>query len=182
MGSDDLFYKRKTKTAQAHGRKKAKQASYDRVLIVCEGQKTEPNYFMGLRRALGLNPANVVIDDRKNGLDPKKLVEYALELYKKDSDFNDVFCVFDKDKHTTYAAALDKIKATRMKPGTKLHPITSIPCFEVWILLHFDYSTAPFEAAGHDSNCALVIRELRKAGRIPEYEKGSLNVYALLAD
>lgn len=45
MGTDDLFHKRKQRRATSLQRKKALKAPYDRVLIVCEGAKTEPNYF-----------------------------------------------------------------------------------------------------------------------------------------
>ena len=45
MGSDDLFHKRKAKQTRDLKRKKDKRAPYDKVLIVCEGGKTEPNYF-----------------------------------------------------------------------------------------------------------------------------------------
>lgn len=182
MGTDNLFHKRKAKAADAHRRKKATQALYERVLIVCEGEKSEPYYLKALRKSLGLHPANVVIADKKSGLDPKSLVEYALEELKKDSDFNHVFCVFDRDKHRTYDAAVDKIRSKRLKGGTTLHPIISIPCFEVWILLHFTYTTAPFQAAADDSNCALAVRELRREGRIPGYEKGIANVFDLTVD
>ena len=182
MGTDNLFHKRVAKAADAHKRGKAKQAPYERILIVCEGQKTEPYYLAGLRKELRLNPVNIVIADKRTGLDPKKLVEYALEEFKRDSDFNHVFCVFDRDKHDTYHAALDIIRTKRLNGVAKLHPITSIPCFEVWILLHFIYTTAPFQAAAKDSNCALVVRELRKEGLIPGYDKGAKDVFGLVAE
>ncbi len=76
MGTDNLFHKRKAKAAEAHSRKKASRKPYERILIVCEGEKTEPLYFAALRRALGLHPANVVIADKKRGLDPASLVAY----------------------------------------------------------------------------------------------------------
>ena len=43
MGSEDLFYKRKAKISADLERRKAKRARYQKVLIVCEGEKTEPN-------------------------------------------------------------------------------------------------------------------------------------------
>ena len=49
MGCDDLFKKRKAKKLKDHQRKVAIREPYDRVLIVCEGEKTEPSYFMELR-------------------------------------------------------------------------------------------------------------------------------------
>jgi hypothetical protein len=123
---------------------------------------------------------NVVIADKKNGLDPKSLVEYALEEYRKDRDFDFIYCVFDRDKHTTYDAAIDKIGATRLKVGHTIKAITSIPCFEIWMLLHFVYTTRSFCAAGPDSNCALVMSELKH--HIPDYEKGATDVFKQLEE
>ena len=182
MGTDDLFHKRKARLAESHRREKARRAPYERVLIVCEGKKTEPCYFRGLCQDLRLNPKNVVIEDRKSGLDPKSLVTFAIETFKKDKDFDHVFCVFDKDKHVSYNAALDKIRATRLAGGTILHAITSVPCFEIWLLLHFTFTTHPFSAAGDDSNCALVIHELDRKGYIRGYEKGCRDIFNVLSD
>ena len=88
MGTDVLFHKRKARLAESHRREKAKRAPYERVLIVCEGMKTEPNYFRALCRELRLNLANVVIEDKKSGLDPKSLVAFALEVFGKDKDYD----------------------------------------------------------------------------------------------
>jgi hypothetical protein len=61
MGCDDLHHKRKARDVRSFKRKRAKRAPYDMVLIVCEGEKTEPNYFWALVDDLQLNTANVVI-------------------------------------------------------------------------------------------------------------------------
>lgn len=175
MGTDNIHHKTKARRAESHRRKMATRPQYKRFLIICEGEKTEPNYFRGLRKSLGLNPMNVVIDDIKHGLDPISLVEYALEEYRKDRDFDYVYCVFDRDKHTKYDAAIDKIRSTRLKGGHSIDAITSIPCFEFWILLHFTYTTRSFCAAGNDSNCALVMSDLKQ--HIPGYEKGAMDVF-----
>ena len=45
MGSEDLFKKRKAKRLSDYQRKKAYRQPYERILIVCEGEKTEPFYF-----------------------------------------------------------------------------------------------------------------------------------------
>jgi hypothetical protein len=50
MGSDNLFHKRKVRRAASLRRTAARRDSYDTVLIVCEGEKTEPNYFRELRK------------------------------------------------------------------------------------------------------------------------------------
>jgi len=46
-----------------------------------------------------------------------------------------------------------------------------VPCFEFWLLLHFTYTTRPYSAPLDESNCALVLPDLRQ--HIPGYEKGS---------
>ena len=51
-------------------RNRAKQASYDRVLIVCGGSKTEPNYFREIIDHLKLNTANVEVDGSSDLRDP----------------------------------------------------------------------------------------------------------------
>jgi hypothetical protein len=180
MGSDDLFHKRNAQKVELHRRKIARRDPYERILIVCEGEKTEPNYFGWLRSKLGLNKANVVIADKRGGLDPKSLVEYGIDEYNKEKDFDHVYCVFDKDKHTTYQGALDKIRSARFRGKAKIHAITSVPCFEFWLLLHFTYTTRPYVAPFNESNCALVVTDLRQ--HIPGYEKGSKDFLSYIDD
>lgn len=175
MGNDDIYHKDKFRRAESFRRKKANRDQYERVLIVCEGQKTEPNYFRRLRKHFGLNSANVVIADKKSGLDPKSLVEYALEEFNKEPDFDRVYCVFDRDKHATFKSALDKIHSTKLKNKTTIHAITSTPCFELWLLLHFEYSTRSYSTSDNDSNCTLVVSELKK--HIKTYEKGAMDMF-----
>lgn len=64
-----------------------------RFLIVCEGTKTEPNYFRSFR------VPKVVIDIEGLGRNPTKLVEYAIDRRSED-DFDQVWCVFDRDVWT----------------------------------------------------------------------------------
>ncbi|MBZ4647442.1 MAG: RloB protein, partial [Clostridia bacterium] len=48
MGSDDLFKKRKG--AKKKRKESIRERAPYRYLIVCEGGKTEPNYFEGIKR------------------------------------------------------------------------------------------------------------------------------------
>lgn len=76
MGSDDLHHKRKARLAKHLARRRSKRESYDRVLIVCEGSKTELNYLRDLRDSLKLSSANIEIDGN-SGSSPKSVVRYA---------------------------------------------------------------------------------------------------------
>lgn len=49
----------KERQRQQLERKLGRRASYDRILIVSEGSKTEPNYFSDIRSAYRLHTANV---------------------------------------------------------------------------------------------------------------------------
>ncbi len=182
MGSNDFFHKRKQRIAASLKRQKAKKAPYDRVLIVCEGAKTEPNYLKEIRDSYRLNTANIDICGDECGSDPRSVVNYAAEKFKKDQDYDRVYCVIDRDKHTTFDAAIDKLRQTKLGKGVPFVAIVSIPCFEFWLLLHFVYTTRPFCAPIAASNCDLVIRELTKPDRIPDYSKGAPNIFALTKD
>lgn len=57
------------------------------------------------------------------------------------------------------------------KGNSKFTAITSVPCFEYWFVLHFDYTTKSFPSA------TAVIAELKK--HIPTYAKNSSIFYAL---
>ncbi len=180
MGTDDLFHKRTAREAESLRRQAAKRAPYDVVLIVCEGAKTEPFYLKGLRGHLRLSNANIFIADKKTGTDPLSVVNFAIKEFNKDPCYDRVYCVFDKDKHTTYAAAVDKIRSTHLKKGATLHAITSIPCFEIWLLLHFTYTTRSFISAGDTSDCSQVETEPKKY--ITGYQKGSRKIFEVIKD
>ena len=152
MGSDDLFRKRKARTADKLERTTKARAQSQRFLIVCEGTKTEPNYFSELVSSLGIRPQTVKIAPN-NGSSPDRIVSHALKLYEDDAlcgdSFDKVFCVFDRDTHTTFDAAVQRIHDLKeAKKSCPFEAITSSPCFEYWLLLHFGFTDQPFHAAG----------------------------------
>lgn len=112
MGTDNLFHRRKERKAESLRRRQAMKAPYDVVLIVCEGGKTEPNYFNELKKAFRLSNANIKVCGR--GADPLSVVNFAIETFREEPEFDRVYCVFDRDRHTTYPAALDKIRHIRL--------------------------------------------------------------------
>lgn len=176
MGNENFFYKRKAKNEKDLARKRAKRSSYEKILIVCEGQKTEPNYFNELKDFYQLNTANVVVDGNW-GSDPWSVYQHAQKCArkaKKDNDpYDKIYCVFDKDKHTTYQKTLNAI--TSKKSFTA---INSVPCFEYWLLLHFTYTAKPFNAIGNKSSGDGTIDKLKEY--LPEYQKGNLGIFRKL--
>ncbi len=179
MGSDDLFHKRKAKVAETLSRRKAKRASYEKILIVCEGEKTEPLYFTDLVQDKKLNSANVEIDG-SCGSSPKSVFERALALWenenRKGDPFDKVFCVIDRDNHDSYEETVARI--ARQEPEGTFFSATSVPCFEYWLLLHFEYTTKPYSATQSSTSAEEVIKDLRRY--MPDYNKGDTQIYTNL--
>src|SRR6266852_3891068 len=163
------------RAARSYARRGPVRQPYDRVLIVCEGKKTEPYYFTGLRLHYRLSSANIEIMPA-NGTDPLSIVSFAEDRL---GDYDRAFCVFDRDGHQNYDTAVAKVAQSMEGRTGKLVAITSWPCFEFWILLHFNYSAAPFNRAGEKSSCERVISKL--AAHLPGYQKALKNIYDLLA-
>lgn len=181
MGKDN---QPKHRQASDLARKKARRASYDRVLIVTEGLKTEPNYFNEIRVANRIHTANVQVEPSAFGTEPIQIVEYAETLFLNGDEskniqqraFEEVYVVFDRDDHHTYHNALNKIEALHGKfkndnqQKVSFKAIASVPCFELWLLLHFE----DIQAAMHRDQ---VYDRLKSY--IPNYQKGDEGYYAL---
>lgn len=181
MGTDNLHRKRKPKNARTLGRSRPKRARYSKVLIVCEGEKTEPNYFEDLKRNLSLNSANIIITGQ-SGSSPDAVLRFAKERYLSEKTLGDpydrVYCVFDKDSHTTYTRTCDEI--SNMTPRDVYYAITSVPSFEYWLLLHFKYSCSPYNHLPKNSAANQVLSDLRT--HFPDYNKNEKNIFTNLSD
>lgn len=181
LGSDDLFHKRKAKAANDLARKDAKRQVYAKILIVCEGEKTEPYYFREVVDHYELHTANVSISG-ECGSAPRSVVDHGLALFikeKKDfpkNPFDRVYFVFDRDQHETYNEAMRTIR--EQKPKDTFFAINSVPSFEFWLLLHFACTTTPFKATGKTSSGKAALKALQ--AHMPKYEKGSQNTFAEL--
>lgn len=97
------------------------------ILIVCEGKNTEPSYFNQFKLVTAIvKPVGV-------GYNTISLVNRAIAL-KAEREYNEVWCVFDKDdfKDSDFNSAITKAKANKLKVAY------SIQAFEYWLILHFD--------------------------------------------
>lgn len=160
---------------QRSARQGPQREPYDRLLIVCEGTKTEPNYFREIIAAYRLSSANVDVTSGR-GSDPESVVATAVDRYESDPDYEGVYVVIDRDAHAGYAAAVDRLANA---PGTLrevAHVIPSTPCFEYWLLLHFEETARPYARTGQRSPCENVIRDLE--AYLPAYRKGGGEAFA----
>jgi hypothetical protein len=154
--------RQKRKLARKHG----KRESYVRVLIVCEGKKTEVYYFDDLRQYFRLSMVYCRVVNSPLGTGPEKIVEYAKVCGSEPDRWDEIYCVFDRDNHEHYNSAIQNLidlqKAKTSKKQAKFMAIPSIPCFELWYLLHYERVSCYLER--HEALKRLI-------RHLPEYEK-----------
>ena len=139
------------------------------VLIICEDQKNAPQYFRALCHHLKINSATVQIPPNA-GSAPISVVDFAEEKYHRDGGYDHVFCVFDKDQHESYRRAIQKVNGliSRTQEPMPILAVTAVPCFELWILLHFERTDRPMRT------CAEVVKKIKQ--HVPGYMKGESDI------
>ena len=148
-----------------HSRNKKKNRElFPRFFIVCEGDKTEPRYFISYIEDKGYSKgktAKVIIKDvGKNTA--KELVREAAKLKEHKDD--EIWVVFDKDGYTKHPEAF------ALAQRRNINIAFSSICFETWILMHFEYTTAAF--LNYEE---LFKRKLKRY--LPAYNKGYIGLY-----
>ncbi len=151
-------------------------------LIVCEGAKTEPNYFLDLKNSL---PPNVVslmeIEIEGTGRNTLGVINQAL-AYKQNIEqqpgrvIDEVWAVFDRDSFPGQNFNNAIAKGNELE----VHCAWTNEAFELWYLLHFQN----FEnAMRRELYQEKLERELSRCISKPyKYEKNSDNMFALLSE
>lgn len=118
-------------------------------LIVCEGEFTEPFYLRGLIAYLQINSANVEVVAGQTRSNAVAVVKRARDRFVQ-MPRDRVFVVIDGEQ-ADLPRALNHCKTPLQRENSKrgqseicIEPIISLPCFEVWLLLHFRFSDQPF--------------------------------------
>ena len=185
MGSKDLFHKKRERTANDLKRQKATPSNparqpQPRILIVCEDSKSSAYYLQDLSRELGLNA--VKVEGERCGSAPKSVLEYAQKLYvqsKQDGDAYDrVYCVFDRDQHPCFDITAEEVKSLR--PKNTFLAVTTTPCFEFWLLLHFAPNAKPYHATQNKSPCDNANSDLKSYW--VNYGKSRRDIYTFTKD
>lgn len=143
------------------------------IFIGAEGKnKTETKYFNSFNR---LQDTYIVKFARNNRTDPKGMVT---SIHKEAStegitgrNGDEVYVLLDADSEQYKKEQIKE--AISIGKNKNVNVIISNPCFELWLLLHFEYTTKYFS-----SNREL-IKELKRY--IKNYEK-NLDVFTMLED
>lgn len=97
------------------------------ILIVCEGENTEPTYFNQFRLS------SATVKSVGEGYNTTSLVERAKQLSNQNK-YDQVWCVFDKDD----CSENDFNNAIHMAQAQNFGIAYSNQAFEYWLILHFD--------------------------------------------
>lgn len=158
--------KGKTKLKRAKGKDHVKK----KVLLVCEGLKTEKKYFEFLIKKLGVdtNLINVI----GTGNEPRGLLRIATKeartlIYKT------IYCIFDRDEHENFDFANSEIERLNASSefDANMSSINSYPCFEFWFLLHFSSNRTYFLKTEKHTASQLAVKEPEKKKGFKDYSK-----------
>lgn len=181
MAAKDLFSQRKPRSLKLERAVQKSRPPAPRILLVCEGEKTEPSYFKDMINSLRLS--NQVKIGSNNGSSPDKVVARAVELFdssKSEGDaFDEVYCIFDSDAHEHFNKAVSRLKELK-KSGKPFFDVVSVPCFEFWLLLHFGYTEKPYAAKGKKSVGDVLVSDLKTKEGFSSYGKGMKGIFSIL--
>ena len=146
--------------------------------IFCEGEKTEPYYIKGYLAHNYSDKKNIILEDT-NKTTPMQLVEAAVKHKADEGKKGDVYwVVFDREAVTTYSHEFH-LKAKALADKHNIEIAFSNVCFEFWLLLHFEYSTAGYESCD-DFLKKSELKSLLKQEGINDYDKGDPHLFNAL--
>lgn len=172
------------KTTKKHGplvssgRKQGTRGKIVRFLIVCEGEKTEPNYFKAFidnRRSevkevnvkgCGCSTCQLIIEAKK--------IREKLE-HERQVSFDRVWLVFDKDEFKDFNKAIADAKKEGMNCAW------SNQAFELWYVLHFQYLDTGVDRKQY---IGMIEDKVRKASKSKtfKYKKNDVGFYQILQE
>lgn len=153
-------------------------------LIVCEGEKTEPNYFESLKNDL---PKGVLtscrIDIEGTGRNTLSLVEESKKIKERlenetSLSIDKIWVVFDRDSFEShnFNEAINHCKNSLPEIGCAW----TNEAFELWYLLHFHFYNTAINRKKYQK---LIEGNLKpKIGEHYKYQKNSKEMYNLLKE
>lgn len=160
------------------GREEGTRGKIVRFLIVCEGEKTEPNYFRSFidnRRSevkevnvkgCGCSTCQLIIEAKK--------IREKLE-HERQVSFDRVWLVFDKDEFKDFNKAIAEAKKEKMNCAW------SNQAFELWYVLHFQYLDTGVDRKQY---IGMIEDKVMKASKSKtfKYKKNDVGFYQILQE
>ena len=149
-----------------------------RFLIVCEGTKTEPNYFKALIKDRYSSIREVTVEGE--GRTTVALVKEAKNIREREESISDlkfdrVWVVFDQDDKPDFNEAIHLARKLRYKSAW------TNEAFELWYLLHFQYLDTGITRKAYIEKLEGILRS-RLGRKDYKYEKNDEHFYHLLQE
>ena len=141
-------------------------------LIVTDAEKTEKNYFEGIK--------NIIPDSLKNDLQIKiysnkplaKIIDFAAEQRNKDERFRDIWLVFDRDEVKNFDKLIEEAKESKMNVAW------SNPCFEIWLMSYFQIP----KNIDDSQKCCETFEKIFMENTSKKYKKSEEKIYNILCE
>lgn len=158
-----------------------KKAPY-RYLIVCEGKKTEPNYFKGIARKINEHhnqsvkvEEQIELQIEGTGRNTNDLINFAEYIVNRSPmPYGHKWVIFDKDSFSDdqFNSAIEQAERKGYNVGWSNEAI------ELWFLLHFEYLNT---GISRDQYCEKLTQYFTRLG-IGKYEKNMEDIFDTLTD
>lgn len=141
-----------------------------RIYILCEGadKHSEYAYLESLIKNTPIKGDKVQIDlaPTKYNTGRELVEEASKKIEKKFKEIDEAWVVYDQDGYTLHKDTFESAKQKNVKVAF------SATSFEIWILLHYEYTTKQFDKSEN------IIKYLKEKNYI-DYAKNSTNIYSL---
>ncbi len=172
MGTEDRFKKQQTMNRERKAGSRIPRPGS--LLIVTEGEKTEPLYLGGIRDYIKASypQARLDICVQGVGMGTVALVNKAIELANRAAaPYENKWVCFDKDDFNDFDEAIAKAHEFGFKVAW------SNQCFEYWLYLHFCY----VKSALHRDILFGKVDEMLQALKLGRYTKNMEDMFAVFA-
>src|SRR5260370_38724223 len=126
------------------------------VLIVTNGERTEVDYFNGMKKETWITAVKVIVKFEAG--EPAVVVLRAAAM-RDENDYDEAWVVCDVDEYDV-TSAMTNAKTRQVELAL------SVPCFEVWLILHLSEKCPGF------NDCTQADRYLK--GLLPSWDKTAL--------
>jgi hypothetical protein len=142
-------------------------------LIITDSEKTEENYFKGLRESIPAECSRDLQIKIFSKRELKHIVHFAEQERNRDERFRNVWLIFDRDEVPDFNDIIAQAEDANMHVGW------SNPCFEIWLSAYF----GEMKPSPHSKGCiADFAKLLRKYTGKEEYHKSEEILYKLLLE
>ena len=141
-------------------------------LIVTDAEKTEKNYFEGIKASIPENLKNDLQIKIYSNKALSKIIDFAAEQRNKDERFRDIWLVFDRDEVKNFDKLIEEAKEAKMNIGW------SNPCFEIWLMSYFQIP----KNIDVSQKCCETFEKIFKENTSKKYKKSEVKIYNILCE